>query len=154
VLRASSSSRRWSRTIRPRSAPDLWTAAAVLVASLLVIDAALLPWHRSGSVERNAFELARVAERLDLVDSLGRRVLFVAVYVMPLLVSVALLAALDRRRRTTGIAVLAAGMVSLVGAAVVLSFGGNAPVGVDVGFALGLLAVVCGGRLIRRRSTR
>jgi hypothetical protein len=117
-----------------------------------VLDAAVLPWHRSGSVERDAFELARVAERLDLVDSLGRRVLFVAVYVMPLLVSVALLAALDRRRRTTGVATAAAGMVSIVGACVVLSFGGNAPVGVDVGLVLGLLAVVCGGRLTLRRS--
>jgi hypothetical protein len=154
VRRASSSSPRWSKRIRRRFAPDLWTTAAVAVSVLLVADTALLTWHRSGSVERNAFELARVAERLGLVDSGGRRVLFVAVFVLPLLVSVALLTALDGRRRFTGVATAAAGMVSLVGASVVLSFGGNAAVGVEVGLVLGLLALVCGGRLTVRRSAR
>jgi len=126
---------------------------AVGAAVALVVDAVLLPWHRSGRARRNAFALARAAHSLGLVTSTPRRVLFVGVYLVPLAAAVAVLAAVDHRRRTAGAASGIAGFVGLVAAIVLLRLRGSHQLGPEVACVVSPLAIVSGARLVMARST-
>jgi hypothetical protein len=118
-----------------------------------VLDAAFLPWHRSGRVERDAFALARSAERVGLVTGGSRRILFVAVFLLPVLAAGTLLAATAGRSRWCGLAAVLSSFVAFAGATVVLRLGGTHPVGPWLACPLALLALVSGASLIARRST-
>lgn len=118
----------------------------------MVAAAALLPWHRSGEVRRNAFALARVAENLGLVSGGPRRALFVAVFLLPLLAASAFLAAVAGRRRMAGICACAAGGVGLASGAVVVRLSGGRQPGPVVAIVAAVAAVGCGSHLVLSRK--
>jgi len=120
----------------------------------LVGVAALLPWHRSGRVHRNAFALAHATERLGLVTGTPRRVLFVAVYLLPLVAALTLLAAIDHRRRVVGVLCTIAGIIGLVGALVLLRTPGMHQTGPKVACVVAPVAVAIGVRVSLIRSVR
>jgi hypothetical protein len=91
-----------------------------------------VPWHRSGRVARDAFALARAADGVGVVTGPARRVLFVAVFLLPFLAASALLAA----------------VAGIAGATVVLRLHGTPPPGPWVAWLLALLALASGSRLI------
>ena len=143
----------WSTRIRRPSAADAWLVAAVGSAVALVVDAVLLPWHRSGRARRNAFALARAAHSLGLVTGAPRRLLFVAVYLLPLIVGLAVLAAIAARPRAAGLASGIAGLVGLVAAIVLLRLRGSHQTGPQLACVVASLAIVSGARLVMSRST-
>ena len=120
----------------------------------LVGVAALLPWHRSGRVHRNAFALAHAAERLGLVTGTPRRVLFVSVYFLPLLAALAVLAALDRRVRIVGTLCTISGIIGIVGAVVLLRLPGSHQTGPKFALVVAPVAVAIGVRVSLIRSVR
>jgi uncharacterized membrane protein len=61
--------------------------------AIAVLLSALLPWSRSGTVSRDAFELARVADELGELDGGVGRLVLLGWYAIPVLVAVAWLAA-------------------------------------------------------------
>jgi hypothetical protein len=125
-----------------------------VIASAALIGGAALPWHQSGSRVRNAFALARVADDLGLVDTGPRRVLLVAVFLLPLLAALALLAMTLDRRRVAGGFTAFAGIVGLTSAAVDLNLSGSRLVGPAVTIAAGLVAVGCGAHLVLKGDQR
>jgi hypothetical protein len=96
------------------------TVAAV-AASVAVLAAALLPWHRSGSVDRNAFSLARAARDIGAVDGTVPRGLLTASFAMPALVAGAWLAATFRRHRLLAMLGGTVGAIGLAGAIAILA---------------------------------
>jgi hypothetical protein len=107
-----------------------------------------VPWHRSGRVARDAFALARAADGVGVVTGPARRVLFVAVFLLPFLAASALLAAVAGRRRVCGGCAVASSIVGIAGATVVLRLHGTPPPGPWVAWLLALLALASGSRLI------
>ena len=128
--------------------------ALVVIANGALVVGAALPWHQSGSRVRNAFALARVADDLGLVDTGPRRVLLVAVFLVPLLAALTLLAATLDKRRVTGLFTSFAGVVGLTSAAVDLNLSGSRLVGPAVTLAAGLVAMGCGARLVYKGDQR
>lgn len=120
----------------------------------LVGIAALAPWHRSGRVHRNAFALAHATERLGLVTGAPRRILFVSVYLLPLLAALALLAAIDRRTRIVGGLCVLAGVVGIVGAIVLLRTPGMHQTGPKLACVAAPVAIAIGVRVALIRSVR
>ena len=82
--------------------------------AIAVLASALAPWSRSGSVSRNAFELARVADDLGEVDGGFARLALLAWFAIPLLVACAWLAATFIRPL---LVMIFAGTVALMGVA-------------------------------------
>ena len=116
--------------------------------------AALLPWHTSGQVERDAFELARAADALGLVSGAARRLLFVCLAVLPLLAALALAAAVAGRARLVGVMASLAGAVGLASVAVAARATDITDPGPPVAALAALVAVSCGASLVLRRSSR
>ena len=81
-----------------------------------------------------------------------RRVLFVAVFLLPVLAALALLAAVAGRRTLTGVAAVLSGIVALTGAAVMLNLHGKHQAGPWLACPLALLALMSGARLIIGRN--
>jgi hypothetical protein len=129
-------------------------AVAVLAAAAVVGAAALLPWHASGEVERDAFELARAAEGLGLVSGGPRRVLFVCLAVLPMVAALGLAAAVARRPRLVGAMSCIAGGVGLASVAVAVWATDVSEPGPPVAAVAAVVAVACGASLVLRRSTR
>jgi hypothetical protein len=119
---------------------------------VVVAASAWLPWHRSGQVRRSCFALARIADSLGVVTGAPRRVLFVAVFLLPLLAASTFLAAAIGSRRSTGLLACATGIVGPASAAVVLRLSGGQQVGPVVALAAAVAAVGCGAHLVLRRS--
>lgn len=117
-----------------------------------MVFARVLPWHRSGSVARDAFALARVSDQIGLVTGSTRRVLFVAVFLLPVLAATAFLAAAAGRRRITGVVTTTVGGVGLASAAVVLRVSGGRQVGPVVTAMAAVVAAGCGLSLILGRQ--
>src|SRR4051794_32795422 len=136
-----------------RRTTDVVVASAVIACGALVVGV-VLPWHDSGSVHRNAFALARVADDLGLVDTGPRRVLLVAVFLVPLLAALALLAAALDRPRLTGLFTSLAGLVGLTSAVVDLNLSGSRLVGPAVTVAAGVVAAGCGAYLVYKGDRR
>jgi hypothetical protein len=124
-------------------------AAAVEVAAI-----GALPWHRSGSVRRTGFELARAADRVGVVTGGPRRFLFVCVALVPLGGALVLLAVVLGRLRVAGGLACSVGAVGLASVSVVLVSTDTAQPGPPIAAAAAVLAVTCGARLLLRRSTR
>ena len=118
----------------------------------MVAASALLPWHRSGSVRRDAFALARVADNLGLVTGAARQVLFVGVFLLPLLAAASFLAVVAGGRRVAGVCACAAGVIGLSSALVVLRLSGGRQAGPVVAIAAAVVAVGCGVRLVLSRE--
>jgi len=115
-------------------------------------SAALLPWHRSGSVRRRGFALARVAEHLGLVSGGARRALFTALFLLPLLAASAFLAIVAGNRRIAGGCACVAGLVGLASGAVVVRVTGGRQVGTVTAMVAGIVAVGCGVHLVLSRK--
>jgi len=62
---------------------------ATVIACLMALAAALLPWLRTGQARRSAFALARSADALGLIDTPLRRALVVSWFLLPLLTAAA-----------------------------------------------------------------
>jgi hypothetical protein len=118
----------------------------------VVAAAALLPWHRSGSVGRNAFALARVADNLGLVSDVPRRALFTAVLLLPVLAAVGFLAAVAGNRRLVGLSSCVSGTVGLASGAVVARLSGGRQVGPVVAIVAAVIAAACGLHLVLNRK--
>jgi len=90
--------------------------------AIAVLGSAMATWSRSGSVGRNAFELARVADDLGEVRSGFARAALLAWYAIPMLVAGAWLAAtFVRPYLVVGLAGTVACMGVLAGAAALAS---------------------------------
>jgi hypothetical protein len=76
--------------MRPRSLD-------VVVPVLIVLVGAILPWGRSGEVDRSSFELVRLARRLDVLDG-GAAAVARVWLVAPLVVAVVVAAGVTGRR--------------------------------------------------------
>ena len=118
----------------------------------VAVGARVLPWHRSGSVERDGFALARVADEIGLVTGSTRRVLFVGVFLLPVLAAATFLAIAAGRRRIAGVGASAVGGIGLASAVVVLRVSGGRQVGPVVTAMAALIAAGCGLSLILRRG--
>jgi hypothetical protein len=118
----------------------------------VAVCARVLPWHRSGSVERDGFALARVADEIGLVTGGTRRILFVGVFLLPLLAAATFLAVAAGRRRLAGVGASAVGGIGLASAVVVLRFSGGRQVGPVVTATVALIAAGCGLSLILGRG--
>lgn len=129
-----------------------WAWLAVASAGTVVVGVGALPWHRSGSVERSGFELARVADNLGLVSDGGRRLLFTALFLVPLLAGLALLAAAAGRDRSAGVCTFAAGAVGLASSIVAVRVTDQWLVGPTVSGTAASLALVAGLRLASERK--
>src|SRR5438270_13521662 len=137
---------------RRRFAADAVLAVALAAAFGVAAIAAGTSWQRSGHVHRNAFALARALDRLGLVSGAPRRVLLVAVYLVPLLVALAVLALVERHRRAAGAAVAAAGGIALIAAIVVLHVAGFRQPGPKLCLAVAPVSVLGGLWTATRRS--
>lgn len=141
--------------MRPRALP-VTAVVAVGVAGL----AALVPWHRSGTVERSGVAIVRSAERLGLIDD-GVPAAVVATWrVLPVVAALAVLAlSVDRPSLAAGLASVG-GVVAVAVGAVVLDAPGARAAGPLVSVVAGTVAIVAGvGHLAvvaaaRRRSGR
>lgn len=118
----------------------------------MVAAAALVPWHRSGSVRRNGFALARAADRVGLVTGGWRQALFVCVALLPLLAALVLAAAVLRRSRLTGLFACVVGLVGLASVAVVVGATDTSEPGPPLAALAAVLALASGARLLVRRS--
>jgi hypothetical protein len=132
-----------------RRTTDVVVAVGV-AADLGLLAGALLPWHQSGTVHRNAFALAKVADDIGLVDTTQRRVLLVAVLLLPLVGGLAFLAATLGRLRVSGVCTAVAGTIGLTSTAVASRLAGSRLIGPAVTAAAGIVAVGCGVRLVYR----
>jgi hypothetical protein len=132
----------------------MWTAA---IGAGVVAGAGFLPWARSGRTPRSSFDLARLADRLDLVGARWQELLLAIWITVPLLAALGLLgAALDRPRP----ALVAAGLASVLGTiAVVLATRTPLPLLYGVWVTLAGAVVGIGGitslgwRLVRLKVT-
>jgi hypothetical protein len=93
-----------------------------------------------------------VADSLGLVTGAPRRVLFVGVFLLPLLAASTFLAVAVKRERAAGACACFAGVVGLSSAAVVLRVSGGDQVGTVVALVAAVTAVGCGLHLVSRRS--
>ena len=118
-----------------------WAPAAASV--VIVATVVLLPWHRSGTVERDGFELAGALDAAGLVDTTWRRALLVGVYLLPFGAALAFTAAAAGRARLAGAAAVVTGVVAIAAALVTLDVGGRAA-GPLATLAAGLVAVAAG----------
>jgi hypothetical protein len=139
----------WKPTIRRPFAAEV---AAATAAVAVPVCARVLPWHRSGSVRRDAFALARVADEIGLVAGGGRRVLFVGVFLLPVLAAATFLAVAAARPRVAGVSASAVGVIGLASAAVVLRVSGGHQIGPVMAAMAALIAVGCGVSLILGRG--
>jgi hypothetical protein len=90
--------------------------------TLAVLASALAPWSRSGSVGRNAFELAQAADDLGEIDSGVARAALLAWFAIPMLVAgVWLAATFVRPLLVAGLAGTVAAMGVVAGIAVLVS---------------------------------
>lgn len=141
--------------VRTRALP-VTAVAAVALAGL----AALVPWHRSGAVERSGVAIVRSAERLGLIDD-GVPAAVVATWrVLPVVAALAVLAlSVDRRSLAAGLA-SAGGVVAVAVGAVVLDAPGALVAGPLVSVVAGTVAGLAGGAhlatagVARRRAGR
>jgi hypothetical protein len=122
------------------------------VGTVGVLVAAFLPWARSGLVHRNAFRLARAADRLDLVEGLWARALLVGYVLMPVVVALTWTAAVLRRRMVAAACAAAAGVVGVAGAIVVLASRLRSEAGPRVSLVAGLLALAASGATVVART--
>jgi hypothetical protein len=114
----------------------MWTACA---GSGVVAVAGFLPWARSGSRQRSSFDLARLADRLDLVDGRWTSILLALWAMIPLLAALTLLAAVFERPRPV---LASAGLASALGVTgVALAARTPLPLSAGVWVALGGAAV-------------
>ena len=141
----------WRRVIRRRFAAEVGAVAASVA---IVVDAAFVPWHESGSVHRTGFALAGAADRLGLVTGGPRRILFVCAALLPLLTALAFAAAVARLSRVVGVLGCVVGVVGLASVAVVVGTTDTSQPGPPIAAVAALIAVACGARLVLRRSPR
>jgi hypothetical protein len=139
------------RTIRRRFGAE---ALAVLSSGATVAAAAWLPWHRSGSVRRSGFALARVADRVGVVTGGPRRLLFVCAALLPLAAASVLAAVVVGRTRVAGVFSCIVGVIGLASVLVVLVSTDSAELGPPIAAGAAVLAAACGVRLLLRRSAR
>jgi hypothetical protein len=129
---------------------------------VLVVVAGFLPWVHSGEVDRNAFQVARVADHLDLARGAVQEAGIVVWYCVPFLAALAVLAyVLARFWMASILCVLVGGYVLLTGLGLLAS-GLEVAVGAYLGVVGGSLAVGVGllaaahlwrsGRRDRRRN--
>ena len=118
----------------------------------VVVFARVLPWHRSGAAERDAFALARVADDIGLVTGTTRQVLFVCVFLLPVLAAVTFLAVASGKALIAGVGASAVGGIGLASAVVVLRLSGGRQVGPLVTGMAALVAAGCGLSLILGRG--
>ena len=130
--------RRWSPVV-----PTVAVVAAV----------ALLPWHRSGSVERDGFELAGALEAAGFVDTTWRRALLIGVYLLPLGAAAAFTAAVAGRGRVAGACAVVSGAVAGAAALVTIDVAGGAS-GPVATLAAGLVALAAGALALLRTGGR
>jgi hypothetical protein len=89
--------------------------------ALVVLASALAPWSRSGSVSRNAFELAQAADDLGEVDGGLARLALFAWFAVPALVACVWLAATFVRPVLVAALAGTVAVMSLVAAGTVLA---------------------------------
>jgi hypothetical protein len=119
-----------------------------------VLASALATWSRSGSVGRNAFELARVADELGEVRSGLARIALLAWFAIPVLVACAWLAAtFVRPVLVAAFAGTVACMGALAGAAALASPLRTGP-GPWLALPAGLLTLVAAASLLVNRPSR
>ena len=145
------------RVTSPGPGTDRAAASALVLAvagSVATLGTALLPWHQSGAVDRNGFELARAAGRLDLLETAAARAVVWAWFAVPALVAGVWLAATLRQLGWVVALAGTVGAVAILAATVVLA----APIPVEVGpvaaLAAGAVTLVGAGVLAwsRRRT--
>lgn len=124
-----------------------WAGLAVASAAAVVAAVAALPWHRSGAVARDGFELARTAENLGLVSDGSRRLLFTAIFLLPLLAGLVLLSTAAGWGALSGLCTFAAGAVGLASSVVAVRATEQWLLGPTVAGTASLLALVAGARL-------
>lgn len=129
-----------------------WAWLAVASAAAVVAGVGLLPWHRSGGVVRNGFALARVADNLGLVSDGSRRLLFTAVFLLPLLAGLALLASAAGWGPISGLCTFASGAVGLASSVVAVRVTDQWLLGPTVAGTASLLALLAGARLASERK--
>lgn len=125
-----------------------WGVACVATSGAVVLGA-ILPWHRSGGVRRNGFALARVADDLGLLTSGGLRVLFVAVFLVPLLAALTLAGTVLGWSRAVGLAAICTGALAVAATMVTQSAIGLSQPGPVVTGLAGVAALGCGALTMR-----
>jgi hypothetical protein len=118
------------------TSPRTRAEIGALAGAVLTLGTALLPWHRSGQVQRNGFALARAVDRLDLLEGTASRLVLWAWFAVPALVAAAWLASSLRRPRLVAVLAGSVGVIAVVASVIVLA----APFPVLAGPWVGLVA--------------
>jgi hypothetical protein len=119
-----------------------------VVAGLVLVGASFLPWARTGRAERSGFGLARVARAAGIAEGRALRALIVALFIVPVLVAAAWLAAAFHRPRLVGGLIGAAGLVGIAAGAAVIASPAALLAGTPLGLAGAVTAVAVGARLL------
>lgn len=126
---------------------------AVLTVALVILCTGMgLPWTRSGSRDRNAFEVARTADALGVVGAPWDTFVFITWFSVPLLCAVTLLIAASGRMSSILVG-LAAAVLAGGGAMMVLMSPLDPRPGVPVTLAASVGTLVALGRWWRSRWT-
>lgn len=133
---------------------DVALVGAVAAAAATMAAVLLLPWHRSGDVVRNGAALAQSAAALGLIDTAPRRVLRVAVALLPLLAAGILTAAVARRGRLAGLLSIALGATALSCALLLYRIDGARQLGPRLTPVVAMVTLGCGLVLVGRRGER
>lgn len=115
-----------------------WVGVGLAVAAA---GAAFGPWVRTGRVTRSGFELARSAERLDVVDGTLAPLLLAIWFCVPLLAAVSFTAAAFRHRRMASVSAAVAALFVLKVAVVVMRSPLETEWGVNLGVVAGALCL-------------
>jgi len=132
--------------VRSRSAALVVAAGA----SAAVVAASLLPWVRSGEVDRSGFALAGAARRAGLSDIRLVRAVIDAWFVLPALAAAAWTAATMRREKTAAVFSILTGAVGIGNGIAVLASHVETRAGPPASIAAGAVAMASGFWLARQ----
>lgn len=122
-------------------------AAGIAALSMLAaIGVAWLPWVRTGSRNRNSYEVFRSAQRLGLEELTPLRVLW---FVVPVVAAAAVLAGVASQTRLFGLLAAFVGVTVAIAGLVVTISGAGAGIAPLLAVGVGLAAMVSGVLLVR-----
>ena len=122
--------------------------------AVAVLLSALATWSRSGSVARNAFELAEAADDLGEVRSSAARLALLAWFAIPMLVAAAWLAATFVRAHLVAAFAGTVAVMGVVAGVVALASPLRTGVGPWLAIPAGVVTALMAGRLLTEKRQR
>jgi hypothetical protein len=118
---------------------------ALVVAVVVLVIGAFLPWVRTGGASRNSFSVVRTARTLELLGESGTTSALGSWFLVPALAAVVVLALVLGRTRLAAIVAIAVAVLTAGFAIVVLVAPVDTGAGVPVSLGAALVVLVAGG---------